>query len=171
MDKTLLTYVVLEKNSQGEISQSHACWCPGPCQMVKLYHSSHKSHNALDKYLTIFHFLTEMCTFWLQNGALWDMGLVHCGICATGLRVVGSVSLQSVQCNAFFMRKDTTPFLCREMIIKCRLSVFLVFLNKFSTTRVKTLIENGPQFCNLVASWNKLVVTMESGEQWRWYLP
>ena len=25
------------------------------------------------------------CT--LQNGALWDMGLVHCGICATGLLI------------------------------------------------------------------------------------
>ena len=26
-----------------------------------------------------------MCTFLLQNGALWDMELVHCGICATDL--------------------------------------------------------------------------------------
>ena len=25
------------------------------------------------------------CSFLLQNGALWDMVLVHCGICATGL--------------------------------------------------------------------------------------
>ena len=25
-----------------------------------------------------------MCTFLLQNGALWDMGLVHCEICDTG---------------------------------------------------------------------------------------
>ena len=35
------------------------------------------------------HFVTEMCiyvwSFLLQNGALWDMGLVHCGVCATGL--------------------------------------------------------------------------------------
>ena len=30
------------------------------------------------------HFVSEMCTFLLQNGAWWDMGLVHCGICATG---------------------------------------------------------------------------------------
>ena len=28
------------------------------------------------------HFVTEMCTFLLQNGALWDMGLVYCVICA-----------------------------------------------------------------------------------------
>ena len=27
----------------------------------------------------------HMCTFLLQNGALWGMGLVHCGNCATGL--------------------------------------------------------------------------------------
>ena len=25
--------------------------------------------------------------FMLQNGALWDMGLVHCGICAMGLLI------------------------------------------------------------------------------------
>ena len=31
---------------------------------------SHKSHT---------------CTFLLQNGALWDMELVHCCMCATGL--------------------------------------------------------------------------------------
>ena len=27
----------------------------------------------------------NMCTFLLQNGALWDTRLVHCGICVTGL--------------------------------------------------------------------------------------
>ena len=31
------------------------------------------------------HFVTEMFTFLLQNGALWDIGLVHCGVCATDL--------------------------------------------------------------------------------------
>ena len=50
-----------------------------------LFYPSHKSHNASDEYTTMHHFVTEMCTFLLQNGALWDMGLVHCGICATGL--------------------------------------------------------------------------------------
>ena len=29
-----------------------------------------------------------MCTFLSHNGAWWDMGLVHCGICATGLLLV-----------------------------------------------------------------------------------
>ena len=57
---------------------------------------SHKSHNASNKYPTMHHFVTEMCTHvhivvtkWCivghGIGALWDMGLVHCGICATGL--------------------------------------------------------------------------------------
>ena len=46
---------------------------------------SYKSHNILGKYHTLYHFVTEMCTFLLQNGALWDMGLVHCGICATSI--------------------------------------------------------------------------------------
>ena len=27
------------------------------------------------------HFVTEMCTFLLQNGALWDIHLMHCRIC------------------------------------------------------------------------------------------
>ena len=50
--------------------------------------TSNKSHNALDKYLTTRHFVTEMCThvhFLSLYGALCDMGLVHCVLCATGL--------------------------------------------------------------------------------------
>ena len=38
-----------------------------------------------DIYPIMHYFVTEMWTFLLQNGALWDMGLVHCGIYATGL--------------------------------------------------------------------------------------
>ena len=45
---------------------------------------SRKSHNAPDKYPTMRHFETEMCIFLLQNGAMWDMGEVQCGICVTG---------------------------------------------------------------------------------------
>ena len=30
-------------------------------------------------------FVTEMCTYLLQNGALWDMWLVHYGICESDL--------------------------------------------------------------------------------------
>ena len=38
-------------------------------------------------YPTMHHFVTEMshvCTFLLQNGALWDICLMHCGICEMG---------------------------------------------------------------------------------------
>ena len=42
---------------------------------------SQKSHNASEKYPTIHHFSTKICTFLLQNNALWDIRLVHCGIC------------------------------------------------------------------------------------------
>ena len=38
------------------------------------------SHNALFCNRNV-----HTCTFLLQNGALWDMGLVNCGIWATGL--------------------------------------------------------------------------------------
>ena len=34
---------------------------------------------------TMHQFVTEMCTFLLQNGALWDICPIHCGICETGL--------------------------------------------------------------------------------------
>ena len=51
----------------------------------------HKFHNALHKYPTMQHFITEMCTHvhisitkWCIVGygtkSLWDMGLSHCGI-------------------------------------------------------------------------------------------
>ena len=35
-------------------------------------------------FATMHHFVTEMSTFLLQSGALWDIGLVHCGICEIG---------------------------------------------------------------------------------------
>ena len=58
---------------------------------------SHRSHDALDTHPTMQHFETEnvhmctfllqndvhTCTFLLQNIALWDMRLLHCGICGT----------------------------------------------------------------------------------------
>ena len=53
--------------------------------VIRRLDSSHKSHNALNKYPTVHHFVPEMCTFLFQIGALWDMGLVNCGIRASGL--------------------------------------------------------------------------------------
>ena len=56
-------------------------------------HLLHKSNNALDKYPTVHHFVTEMCTFVSQNGTLWGVGVVDlwwiCGICTTGEWTVG----------------------------------------------------------------------------------
>ena len=48
---------------------------------------SQKYHNAPFQYPTMHHFVTEMCmcTFLLQNGALWDICLMHHGICEMGL--------------------------------------------------------------------------------------
>ena len=42
-------------------------------------------------------FVTEMCTFLLQNGALWDMGLVHCGICEMGHEFDVKVTYEMVE--------------------------------------------------------------------------
>ena len=55
-----------------------------------LIDQSHKFHNALDEYTTMHHFLPEVFThvhISVKNGALWNMGLVHCGICATDLLI------------------------------------------------------------------------------------
>ena len=47
---------------------------------------SHKSHNAFNKYPTMHHFVTEICTYVHISATkipLWDIRLVHCGIRAT----------------------------------------------------------------------------------------
>ena len=46
----------------------------------------HKSHDDLNKYTTMHHFVRKMCTkVKTIVSAMWDMGLVHCGISATDL--------------------------------------------------------------------------------------
>ena len=40
----------------------------------------HKFHNASVPYPTMQYYVTEMGTFLWQNGALWDICLIHCGI-------------------------------------------------------------------------------------------
>ena len=44
---------------------------------------SHKSHNASDNIpqCTICYRNVQTCTFQLEKGALWGVGLVHCEIC------------------------------------------------------------------------------------------
>ena len=44
-----------------------------------------KSHNASVPYPTMHDFVTHVCTFLLQNGALWDICLMDYGICEMGL--------------------------------------------------------------------------------------
>ena len=47
-----------------------------------------KSHNASARYPSMHHFVTGMCTCEHISVTKWcivDMGLVHCGICVTGL--------------------------------------------------------------------------------------
>ena len=61
-------------------------------QEIKQPNNSHNApapyptmhHFATEKY-TLHHCVIEICTFLLQNGALWDMGLGHCGICEISL--------------------------------------------------------------------------------------
>ena len=45
----------------------------------------YKSRNAPVPYPTVHNFVTEMYTFLLQNGALWDIHVMHCGICEMDL--------------------------------------------------------------------------------------
>ena len=45
-----------------------------------LYKLLHKSHIEPVPYPTMHHFVTEMCTFLLQSGALWDICPVHYGM-------------------------------------------------------------------------------------------
>ena len=57
---------------------------------------SHKSHNALGKYPTMHHFVTEMCIYVHISVTKWcivRMVLVHFGICGTGY---GRNSLETV---------------------------------------------------------------------------
>ena len=48
-------------------------------------HSLHKSHTALVLYPTMHHFVAEICLFLLTCAALWDICLMHRGICEMGL--------------------------------------------------------------------------------------
>ena len=60
------------------------------------------------------HFVAEMCTFLLQNGAWKDMRPVHCGICATGHRglvrhIYASVNDVCINNNGF---NQISPIVC-----------------------------------------------------------
>ena len=51
----------------------------------------HKSHDAPVLYPTMHTFgnkCAQACTFLSQNGALWDIYLMHCGVCEMGVLIV-----------------------------------------------------------------------------------
>ena len=50
------------------------------------------------------HFVTEMCTFLLQNGALWNICLMHCGICEMGIFKKTHFKISMAKCLPFFPR-------------------------------------------------------------------
>ena len=57
-------------------------------KLMRICDQSHISYDASDKYHTMQHFVTEICThvpISIKNGVLWDMGQLHCGICEFGL--------------------------------------------------------------------------------------
>ena len=67
-----LTYQDLIKTMMGFSLQCIEC-CSFCLAIYPIDPSHKKSHNASDKLPTMHHFVTEMCTFLLQNGAFWNM--------------------------------------------------------------------------------------------------
>ena len=55
------------------------------CSCTRVVSVSSLSHMHQSHIPTMHHFVTEMCTFLLQNCALLDISLVHCGICELDL--------------------------------------------------------------------------------------
>ena len=59
----------------------------------------HKSHNAPVPYPTMHYFVSDMCTcftFLLQNDAMHDICLMHCGIWAMGHSILKQTVLISI---------------------------------------------------------------------------
>ena len=72
---------VIVAGRQSDLETVHRCW------WTLWYHRTgwgkrdllYKSYNAPVSYPTMHHFVTEMCTYLLQNGTLWDTcTLVKC---------------------------------------------------------------------------------------------
>ena len=53
-------------------------------RVIDPLHKSHKCIRQISHNAPLCNRNVHTCTFLLQNGALWDMGLMHCGIYATG---------------------------------------------------------------------------------------
>ena len=77
---------------------------------------SHESHNAPLLYHTMHHFVTEMCTFLLRNGALWDiflwiMGFVRWEELPAKRRLVPAPRCRRLQYGGWLRHKEpqSTP--------------------------------------------------------------
>ena len=75
----------------------NSLWCDGALTVI-LPHGRQKglSYIILHQCPAMHHFVAEMCTFLLQNGASWDIRLVYWGLCATvlyrgGYRLRGAI--------------------------------------------------------------------------------
>ena len=71
------TYTKLSMHTVQSYYASHVFLVTESAMRIDLLH---KSHDASVPYPTMHHFVTEMCTFLLENGALWDVCLMHYGI-------------------------------------------------------------------------------------------
>ena len=86
------TFMFLKNNSACQQQKRKTAVTPllkhwSYCSLALSNWQIHKSHNAPVPYPTMHHFVTEMCIFLLQNGALWDIHVMHCRIYEMGLLV------------------------------------------------------------------------------------
>ena len=94
--------------------------------------SSHKSHNASGMHSRMHH----MCTYPLQNGTLWDMGLANCGICTTGhLRITFSDVYISIE----LFRSIKWMYFSRIQCVKCFWELHRILLFCYSGHNIASL--------------------------------
>ena len=72
---------------RSKLQEVYASRCRNEFCSDKLIEPLHKSHNAPVPYPTMQHFNrnVHVCTFLLQNGALWDICLIHFWVNEVGL--------------------------------------------------------------------------------------
>ena len=123
------------------------------------YDLLHKSHIAPVPYLTMHHFVTEMCTFLLWSDALWDICLMHFGICEVGLIDMDNIDKYWHLCPYFFsthLPLNKMAAILAEYIFKC------IFLNE----KFCILIRISLKFVPRSPVYNKPALVQEIA--WRW---
>ena len=73
------------------------------------------SHDAPAPYPTIHHIETEMCIFLFPNGAMWDRGQVHFGVCVIGLYITMTSKWARWRIKSPASRLFTQPFIREEI--------------------------------------------------------